>query len=88
MTTSGLVGVCKTEPEVLEHIDEALFTRIGLPEWLIAKSVDGYVQAAVRLIMDDTLRLSLRRDLIARKATDELYRGQPELFAEQLLALA
>jgi hypothetical protein len=84
VTALGLVGVCKTGPEVLEHIDEALFTRIGLPEWLIAKTVDEYVKAAVRLMTDDELRLSLRKGLLERKAVDEFYHGQPELFGQRL----
>jgi hypothetical protein len=84
VTALGLIGVCKTGPEVLEHIDEALFTRIGLPEWLIAKTVDEYVKAAVRLMTDDELRLSLRKGLLERKAVDEFYHGQPELFGQRL----
>ncbi len=87
VTALGLVGVCKTGPEVLEHIDEALFRRLGLPEWLIAETVDEYVQAAVRLMTDDELRLSLREGLIECKAVDEFYRGQPELFGQELEAL-
>ena len=87
VTALGLVGVCKTGPEVLEHIDEALFTRIGVPDWLIAKSNDEYVKAALRLINDDALRLSLRRTLIEKAAVNEFYRGQPELFAQALETL-
>ncbi len=87
VTALGMVGVCKTGPEVLEHIDEALFTRIGLPSWLAAKSSDGYVKAAIRLINDDALRLSLRRNLIESNAVNEFYRGQPECFAQQIRAL-
>ncbi|WP_044528542.1 peptide transporter, partial [Herbaspirillum sp. B65] len=30
--TVGLPGVCKTGPEVFEHIDEGLFRRVGLPD--------------------------------------------------------
>ena len=37
MVTLGLVGICKTGAEVHEHIDEGLFKRLGLPEWLIVK---------------------------------------------------
>jgi hypothetical protein len=84
VTALGLVGVCKTGPEVLEHIDEALFTRIGLPDWLVARSVQDYEQAALRLITDDALRLSLRRELLARDATQVFYTGRPELFAQAL----
>ena len=87
VTALGLVGVCKTGPEVLEHIDEALFTRIGVPDWLVAKSNDEYVKAALRLINDDALRLSLRRTLIEKAAVNEFYRGQPELFAQALETL-
>ncbi|EFA28660.1 conserved hypothetical protein [Haemophilus influenzae HK1212] len=43
MVTLGLVGVCKTGEEVHEHIDEGLFKRLGLPEWLIAQSVEEYI---------------------------------------------
>jgi hypothetical protein len=87
VTALGLVGVCKTGPEVLEHIDEALFTRIGVPDWLVAKSNDEYVKATLRLINDDALRLSLRRTLIEKAAVNEFYRGQPELFAQALETL-
>jgi Predicted O-linked N-acetylglucosamine transferase, SPINDLY family len=87
VTAMGMVGVCKTGPEVLEHIDEALFARIGLPGWLVARSVEEYVKAAVRLVKDDALRLSLRRGLIERDAVNELYRGQPAIFAQRLKAL-
>ena len=87
VTALGLVGVCKTGPEVLEHIDEALFTRIGVPDWLVAISNDEYVKAALRLINDDALRLSLRRTLIEKAAVNEFYRGQPELFAQALETL-
>jgi len=64
-----------------------LFTRIGVPDWLVARSNDDYVRAALRLINDDTLRLSLRRSLIERAAVNEFYRGQPELFAQALETL-
>ena len=87
VTALGLVGVCKTGPEVLEHIDEALFTRIGLPDWLVARSVQDYEQAALRLITDDALRLSLRRELLARDAAQVFYTGKPELFGEALAHL-
>lgn len=30
---------------MLERIDEALFTRIELPDWLTTKSIDEYVKA-------------------------------------------
>jgi len=87
VTALGMVGVCKTGPEVLEHIDEALFTRIGLPEWLVARSKDDYVRAAKRLITDDAMRLVLRRTLLKSDAVKVFYQGQPALFGEALEAL-
>ncbi len=87
VTSVGLVGVCKTGPEVLEHIDGALFKRLDLPQWLIANTVDEYVAAAVRLITDTKLRLSLRRRLIERGGSKVLFEGTPERFGEALEAL-
>lgn len=87
VATLGLVGVCKTGPEVLEHIDEALFRRLGLPEWLIASTEDEYVDSALRLISDDQTRLSLRRKLIDGNAVATLYEGEPEEFGHALAAL-
>ncbi len=37
--------VCKTGPEVHEHIDEGLFKRLGLPNWLITQTAEEYVTA-------------------------------------------
>lgn len=42
--TVGLPGICKTGPEVFEHIDEGLFRRVGLPDWTIAATLDDYIQ--------------------------------------------
>ncbi|MBB5189580.1 glycosyltransferase involved in cell wall biosynthesis [Silvimonas terrae] len=87
VTAVGLVGVCKTGPEVLEHIDEALFRRIGLPGWLIAKDEDEYVAAALRLIEDEKLRLDLRRQLLKDKAAEVFFKGAPEQFGVALAKL-
>src|SRR6202012_205856 len=43
MAMAGLVGVCRTGPQVHEHIDEGMFRRAGFPDWPIAKNDDGYV---------------------------------------------
>ncbi|MDO4223002.1 MAG: hypothetical protein Q4D05_03110, partial [Acinetobacter sp.] len=50
MVTLGLVGICKTGPEVHEHIDEGLFGRLGLPlDKLVTHTVDEYVARAIEL---------------------------------------
>lgn len=87
VTSIGMVGVCKSGPEVLEHIDEAMFERLGLPSWLVARSEDEYVQAALKLIADDALRLSLRRQLLDGQRERTFFDGAPHEFGEALAKL-
>lgn len=77
MVTLGLVGICKTGAEVHEHIDEGLFNRLGLPEWLIANTVDEYVERAIRLAENHQERLALRRQIIDNNGLQTLFSGDP-----------
>lgn len=88
MVTLGLVGVCKTGPEVHEHIDEGLFNRLGLPEWLIANTVDEYVERAVRLAENHQERLELRRHIIENNGLNTLFTGDPRPMGRILLMKA
>jgi hypothetical protein len=88
MALAGLVGVCRTGPQVHEHIDGGLFKRMGFPDWLIAGSDEEYVAAAVRLIDNSDERLALRRALIARGGDEVLLKGRPEILGEKLAELA
>lgn len=81
----GLVGICRSGPEVHEHIDEGMFGRLGLPKWMVTRSTDEYVAAAVRLIDDEETRLTLRRALISKNGVQTLFSGRPQLFGERLL---
>lgn len=85
MVTLGLVGICKTGPEVHEHIDEGLFKRLGLPEWLIAHTVDEYVERAIRLAENHEERLALRRHIIENNGLQTLFTGDPSPMGNVLL---
>ncbi len=85
MVTLGLVGICKTGAEVHEHIDEGLFKRLGLPEWLIANTVDEYVERAIRLAENHQERLALRRHIIENNGLQTLFTGDPSTMGKVLL---
>ena len=86
MVTLGLVGICKTGSEVHEHIDEGLFKRLGLPEWLITNTVDEYVERAIRLAENHQERLELRRHIIENNGLQTLFTGDPSPMGKVLLA--
>ncbi|RXZ31125.1 peptide transporter [Oxalobacteraceae bacterium CAVE-383] len=80
----GVPGVCKTGPEVFEHIDEGLFRRLRLPDWSIAATVEAYIQAAVRMADNGAERAALYRQLEQPAALDVLFDGRPEALGEAL----
>ena len=84
-TSVGLVGVCKTGDEVFEHIDEAMFGRLDLPEWLVAKTVDEYIESALRLINEDSLRVELRKALLKGPKEQVFFKGDGSGFSSALL---
>ncbi|MCM0034829.1 MAG: peptide transporter [Burkholderiaceae bacterium] len=83
--SAGLVGVCKTGPEVHEHIDQGLFERLGLPDWLITETVDQYIQAVVRLVENHEERVKLSQTLSGPSKVDIFFKGRPEIFGDLLL---
>ena len=85
--SAGLVGVCKTGIEVHEHIDEGLFNRLGLPQWLIAKTVDDYVAATIRLASNHEERVHLRKEHAGVGKVDLLFKGRPHIMGEMILNL-
>jgi glycosyltransferase involved in cell wall biosynthesis len=87
MADLGLVGVCLSGPSISEHIDEGMFKRLGLPDWLVARTTEEYVAAALRLAANHAERLALRRDLLARDAGQVFYRGRAELLGEKFKEL-
>ena len=61
----GVPVVAMECPEPHGRTDAMLLRRLGMPEWLIAKSEDEYVAAALRIIEDDHLRVALSRQALA-----------------------
>ncbi|WP_407670958.1 glycosyl transferase family 1 [Paraburkholderia sartisoli] len=82
--TVGLPGVCKTGPEVFEHIDGAMFARAGMPSWTIAGTVDAYIEAAVRLATEHGERETLRQRLIEGKVAGRFFAGNAARLGERL----
>ncbi|MFI3190791.1 hypothetical protein BCS42_09475 [Crenothrix sp. D3] len=76
----GLVGVCLSGDEPHEHIDQGLFERLGMPDWLVTTNTEDYIQAALRLINNHEERLAIRSNLDGRAAINCLFEGRDELF--------
>jgi len=84
---NGVVGVCMQGTHLFESIDQALYRRLGLPEWLIATDEASYVSAAVRLITDNTLRLHLASQFGTVESLKALHQGNDSALSSKLLAL-
>lgn len=78
----GLPGVCMTGPEVHSHVDEGMFRRLGLPEWLITRTPEEYAAAAVRLAEKHAEREALSRRLLENDPDAMLFKGDARLFAD------
>lgn len=72
----GIPIVAKEGPEPHERFDGMMVRRAGLPEYLVAKSVDDYVETAIRLIEHDDERNGLH-DLLRATDLDALFFGEP-----------
>jgi hypothetical protein len=69
----GVPVVAMECPEPHGRTDAMLLRRLGMPEWLIAKSDDDYVAAALRVIEDDALRVALSRQALALDVGNTLF---------------
>jgi predicted O-linked N-acetylglucosamine transferase (SPINDLY family) len=83
--TAGLVGVCKSGREVNEHIDEGLFKRFELPDWLITRDTESYIQASLRLIQEHDLRNTLRQQLTGADKVGRIFQGRPEIMGQKFM---
>ena len=84
---NGVVGVCMRGPYLFESIDQALYRRLGLPDWLIASDEASYISAAIRLITDNALRLHLYSQFGTVDSLRVLHQGNESGLSAKLLAL-
>ena len=61
----GLPVIAMDCPEPHGRTDAMLLRRLGMPDWLIAQNQEEYVAAALRVIGDDALRVSLSEHALA-----------------------
>jgi hypothetical protein len=83
--TAGLIGVCKTGREVNEHIDQGLFERFGMPNWLVATTTEYYIKAVVKLAENHELRNELRRKHAGPDKVQRIFEGRPEIMGQMLM---
>ncbi len=83
---NGVVGVCMQGPHLFESIDQALYRRLGLPEWLIATDEASYIEAAVRLINDRDLRQQVSARFGTIEGVAALHQGKEATLSAKLLA--
>jgi predicted O-linked N-acetylglucosamine transferase (SPINDLY family) len=60
---------------------------MDLPDYLIAKTVDVYVAAAVELAENHATRIGLRSQLIKTQALNKIFKGDAKAFGKQLSLL-
>jgi len=73
-------------PPLFESIDQALYRRLGLPDWLIASEEESYIKAALRLISDGVLRHQLAAQFGTIDSVQALHQGQDSQLSAKLLA--
>jgi glycosyltransferase involved in cell wall biosynthesis len=69
----GLPVVAMDCPEPHGRTDAMLLRRLGMPEWLIAKDEEDYVETALRVIEDDALRVTLSEQALALDVGDMMF---------------
>ena len=85
--SAGLMGVCKTGPEVNEHIDQGLFERLNFPSWLVTKTPEEYIKSAIRLIENVEERLALEKEFTGVDKLDTIFEGRPEIMGQKFMEL-
>jgi hypothetical protein len=85
--TLGLPGVCLDGPEAHAHADAAHFARAGMPVELVARTLDEYVAAAVRLIDDAEWYANCQTIAASCDLDEAFFHGDASLFARAVADL-
>lgn len=87
---NGLPVVCLAPTDISGAQDSDFLQRVGLPGWLVAPDVEGFVDNLVRLATEPGLLDGLRAQLADRERIRSIFvqGGQPEAYAEALRRLA
>lgn len=80
----GKPKVCLRGDEPAARTDERSLRAFGMPDWMCADNVDGYVDAAVRIIRDDALRLQLARHILDFDPAKVLFGGEQHSHPDEL----
>ena len=51
-----------------------------MPDWLVTRTNEAYIEAVLRLVTQDEERLAIREKLGAHVSVERLYTGREELF--------
>jgi hypothetical protein len=73
----GLPVVALQGQEPHARTDSLVIRRLGLPDWLVAKTEQDYVRAALRVITDDEERLSLGQAVLAANPWEKFFGSYP-----------
>lgn len=75
----GIPVVCMIGREPHSRTDALILRRLNLPEWLVAKTEQDYIQASVNLMEDKNLRDKISRHILSANPVDEFFsRSRPE----------
>ena len=73
----GLPFVCMDGDEPHSHVDVMMSEELGYPAFCRATTVDEYIEAAVRLADNESLREGIIRDMVQSNAADRIIGERP-----------
>lgn len=82
--TAGLPGICKTGPEVFEHIDEGMFSILDFPDWTVCETTEDYIQAALRMIENPLDRYEIAKRLSGADKVQKFFQGDASCLGKMM----